>query len=108
MLEMQVTGPGEARLLEDGAALGRARWEVLSLVWPGERVRVARVAELQVPQDRRADFWAYLTFLFQRDGAAAAMLDGVLFWFSQALEKSWRAGGSPLELFPEDREVGTP
>lgn len=108
MLEMEVTGPGEARLLEDGAPLGHARWELWSLAWPGERVRVARVTQLQVPQDRRGDFWAYLTFLFQRDGAAAAMLEGVPFWFSQALEKSWRQAGSPLALSPLDQEGPRP
>lgn len=108
MLEMQVTGPGEARLLEDGAPLGHARWELLSLVWPGEKVRLARVTELQVPQDRRGDFWAYLTFLFQRDGAAAAMLEGTPFWFSHALEQSWRAAGAPLALQPEDGEGARP
>lgn len=104
MLEMRVTGPGEAQLLEEGKPLGSARWEMRSLAWPGERVRVAQVTQLQVPQDRRGDFWAYLAFLFQRDGAAAALLDGVLFWFSRALEQSWRAAGAPLEPLPEDGE----
>lgn len=98
MLEMRVTGPGEARLLEDGAPIGSARWEVRTLCWGRERVKVALVTGLQVPQDCRADLWAYLAFLFQRDGIAAAMLDGVLFWFSKALEASWQAAGSPMEL----------
>lgn len=102
MLEMHVTGPGEARLLADGSPIGSARWEMRSLAWPGERVRVARVTALQVPQDYRADFWAYLAFLFQRGGAAAARLDGVWFWFSQALQKSWEEAGRPEEDAPLD------
>lgn len=96
MLEMHITGPGEARLLEDGAPVGLARWEMRPLCWPGEQVKVALVRELQAPAENRADFWAYLTFLFQREGAAAGRLDDVMFWFSQALQKSWEASGSPL------------
>lgn len=95
MLEMRVTGPGEARLLEDGKDVGRARWEMKSLAWPGEEVKVALVEELQAPADCRGDFWAYLTFLFQRQGVAAARLEGAFFWFSQALQASWQAAGSP-------------
>ena len=98
MLEMRVTGPGTAQLLADGSPIGSAQWEVRALAWGREQVKVAQVTQLQVPQDCRADLWAYLTFLFQRDGVAAAMLDGVLFWFSRALEKSWQAAGSPMEL----------
>ncbi len=95
MLEMHVTGPGEARLLEDGKDVGLARWEMKALAWPGEQVKVALVETLQAPADCRGDFWAYLTFLFQRQGAAAARLDETFFWFSQALQKSWEAAGSP-------------
>lgn len=98
MLEMHVTGPGEAQLLSDDSPIGSARWEVRTLAWGRERAKVAQVTELQVPQDCRADLWAYLTFLFQKDGVAAAMLDGVLFWFSHALEERWQAAGSPMEL----------
>ena len=56
---------------------------------PGERIQVAQVSQLQAPDSLRADFWAYLCFLFQTDRAAAANLDGVMFWFSEALKKSW-------------------
>ena len=91
MVEMERTGPGSARVLDGGAAAGEARWAMEPLAWPGERVQVARVARLDCPEGLRADFWAYLCFLFQGDGAAAAELDGVWFWFSQALERSWRA-----------------
>lgn len=98
MLEMEVTGPGGARLLENKEVIGHARWSVKALAWGKERVKVAAVEDLQAPPDRRGDLWAYLTFLFQRDGAAAALLDGAFFWFSPALEKSWRAAGSPREL----------
>lgn len=98
MLEMEVTGPGAARLLEDGTEVGQARWAMKSLAWPGERVKVARVERFSAPEGDRADFWAYLTFLFQRDGAAAARLEGTYFWFSQALQRSWQAAGSPEEL----------
>lgn len=99
MLEMEVTGPGEARLLEDKQVIGHARWSVRALAWDKERVKVAVVEALQAPSDRRGDLWAYLTFLFQRDGAAAAFLDGAFFWFSQGLQASWQAAGSPRELF---------
>lgn len=104
MLEMRVTGPGEARLLSDGSPIGSARWTICALSWGRERVKVAQVTQLQVPPDCRADLWAYLTFLFQRDGVAAAMLDGVLFWFSHALEESWRAAGRPMELQGQEED----
>lgn len=95
MLEMEWTGPGQARLLEDKQPIGHARWDMKFLAWGKEQVKVAAVEEFQSPQDRRGDLWAYLTFLFQRDGAAAAVLDGTFFWFSQALQASWQAAGSP-------------
>lgn len=95
MLEMRRAGPGSATLLSDGKEVGRAQWETATLAWGRERVTVARVTGLESREDCRADFWAYLTFLFQRDGAAAATLDGTFFWFSQALQASWQAAGSP-------------
>ena len=91
MVEMKRTGPGEAMLWEDGRSVGSATWTVEPLAWPGEEVRVARVERLEVPRELRADFWAYLCFLFQTDRAAAARLEGVLFWFSEALQKSYEA-----------------
>lgn len=95
MLEMRRTGPGSATLLSDGREVGHARWESATLAWDRERAQVARVTALESQADCRGDFWAYLTFLFQRDGMAAATLDGTFFWFSQALERSWQAAGSP-------------
>ena len=93
MVEMKRTGPGEAQLLEGGAVVGQANWRMEPLAWPGEEVQVAQVETLQAPAELRSDFWAYLCFLFQRDRAAAARLDGVLFWFSQALQKSYETQG---------------
>lgn len=95
MLEMRPAGPGSATLLSDGKEAGRAMWETATLTWDRERVTVARVTKLESEADCRSDFWAYLCFLFQRDGMAAATLDDTFFWFSQALEQSWRAAGSP-------------
>lgn len=95
MLEMRLTGPGEAQLFADGASIASARWEVRTLCWGREQVKVAQVTQLQVPQDYRAELWAYLTFLLPRDGVAAATLDGTFFWFSKALQASWQAAGSP-------------
>ena len=91
MVEMRRIGQTEAGLWEDGQALGHARWTYETLTWPGESVQVARVTEFQAPDSLRADFWAYLCFLFQTDRAAAANLDGVMFWFSEALKKSWES-----------------
>ena len=91
MVEMKRIGPNQAALWEDGQELGHARWEYVPLTWPGETVQVAQVVEFQAPDALRADFWAYLCFLFQTDRAAAASLDGVMFWFSEALKKSWEA-----------------
>lgn len=99
MLEMRRTGPGSATLLSDGKEVGRAQWETASLTWGRERVQVARVTKLESEADCRPDFWAYLTFLFQRDGAAAATLEGAFFWFSQALQASWQEAGSPTAFF---------
>ena len=93
MVEMKRTGPGSAQLLEGGAVVGEATWRMEPLAWPGEEVQMAVVEALQAPDNLRADFWAYLCFLFQRDRAAAAKLDGVLFWFSTALQKSYEARG---------------
>ena len=89
MVEMERTGPGSARLIEDGKPAGEAAWVMETLEWPGERVQLARVERLECPQNLRADFWAYLCFLFQTDRAAVAELDGVKFWFSEALKKSF-------------------
>ena len=91
MVEMRRTGPTSAQLLEDGKAVGEAAWHTEPLAWPGEEVQVAQVEMLHAPDHLRADFWAYLCFLFQRDRAAAAQLDGVMFWFSEALQKSYEA-----------------
>ena len=91
MVEMKRTGPETAQLLEDGAVVGEAKWAMEALAWPGEEVQVAVVENLQAPDGLRADFWAYLCFLFQLDRAAAARLDGVMFWFSEALKKSFEA-----------------
>ena len=93
MVEMKRLGPGEAQLLDGGAVVGQATWAMEALAWPGEEVQVAVVESLHAPDDLRADFWAYLCFLFQQDRAAAAKLDGVLFWFSEALRKSYEAHG---------------
>ena len=91
MVEMERTGPGSARLLENGNAVGEAQWVMEVLEWPGERVQLARVERLECPQNLRADFWAYLCFLFQTDRAAVAELEGIKFWFSEALQKSYEA-----------------
>ncbi len=91
MLELERVGPGTARLLEDGREIGRAEWTLETLTWPGEAVKVAHVTALQVQEDRRADLWAYLCYLFQKDAAAAAQTEDGLTWFSQALRRSWEA-----------------
>lgn len=102
MVELKVTAPGQAELLADGAPAGECRWTWGILRWGAERVKVAQVERFTAPEDRRADFWAYLTFLFQRDGAAAATLNGTYFWFSQALQKSWEAAGRPETVSQEE------
>ena len=72
MIGMTRLGPGSAQVTEDGREIGRAEWTMETLAWPGEAVKVARVTALQIREDRRADFWAYLCYLFQKDAAAAA------------------------------------
>ena len=91
MIGMTRLGPGSAQVTEDGREIGRAEWTMETLAWPGEAVKVARVTALQIREDRRADFWAYLCYLFQKDAAAAAQTEDGLTWFSQALRQSWEA-----------------
>lgn len=97
MVEFRLTGPGRVTLVREGQEVGQVRWSIEDLAWDRERVKLARLAQLDCPEELLADLWDYLCYLWQKEAVAVArMPGGDLRWFHKALERSWRSAGSPL------------